>query len=105
MIENVRNEVHVAALDNQKLAMFHFQVLSNVDELKDIDPEYFCRGINVPKGYVIEFQQMINLTRIMDQRGFRFIEKSSLTYRISSIFAKWYVRFNNISHSTPSFLI
>jgi hypothetical protein len=69
MIEEIRKAVHDAALGNQKIAMFHFQVLKNADVLEGVDPEAFCRDINVPKTYQTEFRKMISLARVMREQG------------------------------------
>ena len=71
MIEEIRKAVHDAALENQKIAMFHFQVLKNADALEDVNPEAFCRDISVPKTYQTEFRKMLSLARLMRQQGVR----------------------------------
>jgi hypothetical protein len=38
VIEQIKAAVHGAAEENQKTAMFHFQVLKNADELAGLDP-------------------------------------------------------------------
>lgn len=71
MIEEIRKAVHDAALGNQKIAMFHFQVLKNAAALEGVDPESFCRDIGVPKTYQTEFRKMLGLARVMRQKGVR----------------------------------
>ena len=71
MIEEIRKAVHDAALGNQKIAMFHFQVLKNAVALESLDPVSFCRDINVPETYKTEFRKMLSLARIMRQQGVR----------------------------------
>ncbi len=61
MMEEIRKAVHDAALGNQKIAMFHFQVLKNAVALEDVDPAAFCRDINVPATYKTEFRKMLSL--------------------------------------------
>ena len=73
MIEEIRRAVHDAALGNQKIAMFHFQVLKNAVALESVDPVSFCRDINVPETYKTEFRKMLSLARIMRQQGVRLI--------------------------------
>lgn len=41
MIDDIRAAVHTAAGTNQKIAMFHFQVLKNAKELEGLDPKAF----------------------------------------------------------------
>jgi hypothetical protein len=71
MIEEIRKAVHDAALDNRKMAMFHFQVLKNAVTLENVDPGSFCRDIGVPDTYKTEFRKMLSLARVMMQQGVR----------------------------------
>jgi hypothetical protein len=48
VIEQIKAAVYGAAAKNQKLAMFHFQVLKNADDLAGIDPKNFCKEVSVP---------------------------------------------------------
>lgn len=73
MIENIKKAVHDAALGNQKIAMFHFQVLKNAAALEGVNPETFCRDVSVPKTYQTEFRKMLGLARIMKQQGVRLV--------------------------------
>ena len=75
MLDEIRRAVHDAARGNQKIAMFHFQVLKNATALEDVDPESFCRDINVPISYQTEFRKMLSLARIMREQGFRLTKK------------------------------
>ena len=43
MIQSIKKAVHDAAATNQKIAMFHFQVLKNAKELEGLNPKDFCR--------------------------------------------------------------
>ena len=71
MIQEIKKAVHDAALGNQKIAMFHFQVLKNAVALESVNPESFCHEIGVPKTYQTEFRKMLGLARIMRQQGLR----------------------------------
>ena len=73
MIEQIKAAVHGAAAKNQKLAMFHFQVLKNADDLAGIDPKNFCKEVSVPGSYATEFTQMIALARLMKEQGTKLI--------------------------------
>ena len=73
MIEQIKTAVHRAAEKNQKIAMFHFQVLKNADELAGIDPEEFCKEISVPKTYATEFRKMIALAQLMRDLGTKLV--------------------------------
>jgi hypothetical protein len=75
MIEIIKKAVHNAASANQKMAMFHFQVLKNAPELEGIDPESFCKEIGVPSSYQTEFRKMISLARLMDEQSTRVVQR------------------------------
>jgi len=69
MVDNIRKAVHAAAGSNQKIAMFHFQVLKNAKELERLNPKAFCKEIQVPETYATEFTKMISLSRLMKEQG------------------------------------
>lgn len=69
MYDEIRDSVHDAARGNQKIAMFHFQVLKNAAALESVNPDLFCRAISVPKTYQTEFRKMLSLARLMRQHG------------------------------------
>jgi len=73
VIEQIKAAVHGAVAKNQKLAMFHFQVLKNADDLAGIDPKNFCKEVSVPESYATEFTQMIALARLMNEQGTKLI--------------------------------
>jgi hypothetical protein len=69
MIEEIRRRVHQAAQDSQKIAMFHYQVLINADNLRDMDAIEFCQAIDVPETYATEFRKMLSLAIVMGNNG------------------------------------
>lgn len=73
MIEEIKTAVHCAAGKGQKIAMFHFQVLKNADELAGMDAKGFCNEISVPETYATEFTKMIALARLMKERGVKLV--------------------------------
>jgi len=73
MIEQIKAAVHQAAGSSQKIAMFHYQILKNADELEGIDPKGFCKEISVPETYATEFTKMIALARLMKEQGTKLI--------------------------------
>lgn len=73
MIEQIRAAIHRAQENNQKIAMFHFQVLKNAVELAGIDPIGFCQEVSVPESFATEFRKMIALARLMREEGARII--------------------------------
>lgn len=74
MIEQIKKAVHEAAIENHKIAMFHFQVLVNATELEGMDPESFCKEIAVPTTYQTEFRKMLSLARLMKDQGVRIVK-------------------------------
>lgn len=73
MIEEIKKAVHDAALGNQKIAMFHFQILKNAAAMENVNTETFCREIGVPDTYKTEFNKMLSLSRVMRQQGVRLV--------------------------------
>jgi hypothetical protein len=73
VIERIKAAVHGAAGKNQKIAMFHFQVLKSADELAGIDAKGFCREVSVPETYATEFTKIIALARLMKEQGTKLI--------------------------------
>ena len=73
VIEQIKAAVHSAGGKNQKIAMFHFQVLKNADELAGIDPKGFCREVSVAETYATEFTKMIALARLTKEQGAKLI--------------------------------
>jgi len=73
VIEEIKAAIQRSAVTNQKIAMFHFQVLKNADELSGIDPKGFCKEVSVPETYATEFTKMIALARLMKEQGVKII--------------------------------
>lgn len=73
MIEQIKAAIHHAAGKNQKIAMFHFQVSKNSDELAGINPKGFCKEVSVPETYATEFTKMIALAPLMKEQGVKII--------------------------------
>lgn len=71
LIAEIKAAVHGAAAGNQKIAMFHYQVLRNANSLDSSNSEAFCAAINVPKTYQTEFRKMLGLARLMHQQGIK----------------------------------
>jgi hypothetical protein len=69
MFETIANQIHVAANQSNKIAMFHFQVLTHAHELDTVDPAEFCRMVKVPESYATEFRKMLSLARLMREQG------------------------------------
>ncbi len=71
LVADVKAAVQGAALGNQKIAMFHFQVLKNAQALDTVNPEAFCAAIGVPDTYKTEFRKMLSLARVIRQQGLK----------------------------------
>lgn len=71
MIDNIKKVVHAAAGSNQKIAMFHLQVLKHAKELEDLNAKAFCKEIGVPQTYATEFTKMIGLAKLLAEHGVR----------------------------------
>ena len=71
MYEDIKQAILMASVSNQKIAMFHFQVLKNSSRLEGVDAEHFCREVGVPMTYQTEFRKMISLARLMRQNKAR----------------------------------
>lgn len=69
MIDSIKKAVHSAAGSNQKIAMFHFQVLKNAKELEGLSAKAFCKEVGVPQTYATEFTKMISLARLMREQN------------------------------------
>ncbi|HET7675032.1 MAG TPA: transcription factor [Gammaproteobacteria bacterium] len=73
MFEEIRNEIHKAAAEDQKVAMLHFQVLKNARQLANTDAKEFCGLVGIPETYATEFRKMLGLFRLMEQLGVRLV--------------------------------
>ncbi len=69
MIEQIKDAISNAARKNQKIAMFHLQVLKNADQLAGMNPKGFRKEVSVPATYATEFTKMIALSRLMKEQG------------------------------------
>ena len=69
MIQAIKRAVDTAALSQQKIAMFHFQVLTNAAALEGVDASAFCQELGVPQTYKTEFGKMLALARLMREQG------------------------------------
>ena len=69
MFEAIAQKIESATTTRQRMAMFHFQVLSNAHDLWSVDPVKFCRWVNVPPTYQTEFSKMLRLARVIQEEG------------------------------------
>ncbi len=72
-IERIKEAIHRAESTSQKVAMLHFQVLKNADELAGFDPRGFCREVSISEKYATEFRKMIALARLMKEQGAKLV--------------------------------
>jgi len=73
MIEQIKAAVHAASATNQKIAMFHFQVLKNAKALEGMEAKAFCREVGVFDSYATEFTKMLSLARVIEEQGMRLL--------------------------------
>lgn len=73
MYEEIRSAISEASAENNKIAMFHYQVLIHARELTGVDSEEFCRAVGVPVSYATEFRKMLGLARLMESQGTRIV--------------------------------
>jgi hypothetical protein len=71
LIEEIKAAIQRAEEHQQKVAMLHFQVLKNADELKGVDPKGFCKEVSISEKYATEVRKMIALARLMKEQGAR----------------------------------
>jgi hypothetical protein len=69
MYDEIAAHIRAAALEDAKIAMFHFQVLKNAQALSNDDPQEFCRKVGVPISYATEFRKMLSLAQLMRRQG------------------------------------
>ena len=69
LMDEIAREVQEAERKKKKIAMFHYQVLIHADELRGVDAIDFCREINVPTSYAIEYKKMLSLAELMRDQG------------------------------------
>ena len=68
MTGDIKKAVHDAAGTNQKIAMFHFQILKHAAELEGVNSVEFCKELAVPATYATEFRKMLSLARVMREQ-------------------------------------
>ena len=69
MIQEIAAKVREATRNGKKIAMFHYQVLIDAEELNGVKPEEFCEEIGVKESYKTEFTKMLNLAKLMKEEG------------------------------------
>jgi hypothetical protein len=69
MVEQIKAAVLGARGEKQMVAMFHYQVLKNADELRGVDPVKFCKELGISDRYASEFRKMLALARLMKDQG------------------------------------
>ena len=73
MFEQIRRQIQEAARNGNKIAMFHYQVLSHARELTNVDANEFCSAVGVPVSYATEYRKMLSLSRIIQEQGSRLV--------------------------------
>ena len=78
LVEEIKTAVHSAADTNQKIAMFHFQVLKNASVLGGMNAKAFCEEVSVPISYRTEFTKMLGLARLMNELGVKITSNGTV---------------------------
>ena len=81
IIDKIKNNLINSEREGNKTAEFHYQILINADELKDInadelkdiDAEEFCQKLSLTDGYKSEFRKMIKLANHIKSKGKKII--------------------------------
>ena len=69
MYEEIARLIRQAERDGNKIAMFHYQVLINANELADVDAHDFCHRVGMKDSFATEFRKMLALAKLMKQLG------------------------------------
>lgn len=69
MFEDMAKQIHQAAHEKHKIAMFHFLVLKHAHELHSMDAVEFCRLVKVRDSFATEFRKMISLAKLIEEKG------------------------------------
>ena len=67
--EEWARQIRQAELNNAKIAMFHYIVLSNAQQLKHEDAKKFTVDVGMKESFHVEFSKMIALAKLMDAMG------------------------------------
>ena len=66
----IKLAIQRAAEKRTKMAMFHSQVLLHAEILEHLDPVEFCRDVDVPDTYHIEFRKMVATAHMLSELGY-----------------------------------
>ena len=69
MYDQIKKQIASAALDRDKIATFHLQVLLNASHLTGVDAKDFCKHVGVPESYATEFRKMMKLAQLISSTG------------------------------------
>ena len=62
-------QIRQAELDGAKIAMFHYIVLSNAEQLQHENPKQFTLAVGMKESFHTEFSKMIALAKLMGALG------------------------------------
>ncbi len=74
IIETIKLALQEAGREKRKMATFHSLVLINADVLKHMDPHDFCRQVEVPDSYYIEFRKMLSVKHAFVGMGYSIVK-------------------------------
>ena len=69
-IESIKRTIQGAVEKTKKMATFHSQVLLHAEVLEHLDPAAFCRDVDVPATYHIEFRKIIAAAHALSELGY-----------------------------------
>lgn len=62
-------QIKQAELNGAKIAMFHYIVLSNAEQLQHENPTQFTLSVGMKESFHTEFKKMIALAKLMKSMG------------------------------------
>ena len=69
LIPEIRKRIETASGTRDKVATFHFSVLTHAVELRGVDPVEFCRAVGMEDTYKAEFHKMMKLAEFIKKMG------------------------------------
>ena len=69
-IKSIASRIKEAERQNKKVAMLHFQILINADELRGFNAVKFCKEVGVKESYNADFNKILNLSQMIKEEGY-----------------------------------
>ena len=74
LFERIRSQIQEAEEHKEKVAMLHYQILINADKLCDINPDDFCKAVEIAPIYQVEFRKMLKLAKMIDKQSMKIVK-------------------------------